>query len=116
MDDYKNKPSPYFDNVRSEISTLLPAEVERVLDIGCGAGATLHWLKQTGRCQWTAGIEMMEGPAALARQRADDVVVGDANLLVESAFTPQSLTWCCASTCWSTLSTLGHLSPRCGAC
>lgn len=90
MDDYENKPSPYFDNVRSEISTLLPAEVERVLDIGCGAGATLHWLKQTGRCQWTAGIEMMEGPAALARQRADDVVVGDANLLVESAFTPQS--------------------------
>jgi 2-polyprenyl-3-methyl-5-hydroxy-6-metoxy-1,4-benzoquinol methylase len=90
MDDYATKPALYFDNVRSEIAPLLPTVAERVLDVGCGAGATLQWLKETGRCQWAAGIEMMEGAAALARRRADEVMVGDANLLVESAFAPQS--------------------------
>lgn len=85
MLDYEAKPALYFDNVRSEIAPLLPAMAERVLDVGCGAGATLHWLKQTGRCRVGVGIEMMESAAAIARTRADQVIVGDANLLVASA-------------------------------
>jgi 2-polyprenyl-3-methyl-5-hydroxy-6-metoxy-1,4-benzoquinol methylase len=90
MDDYAAKPPLYFDNVRSEIAPLLPTMAGRVLDIGCGAGATLQWLRQTGRCRVTVGVEMMESAAAIARGRADQVLVGDATQLVESAFAPQS--------------------------
>jgi 2-polyprenyl-3-methyl-5-hydroxy-6-metoxy-1,4-benzoquinol methylase len=90
MQDYEAKPALYFDNVRSEISPLLPAVAERVLDVGCGAGATLHWLKQAGRCRVGVGLEMMESAAAIARTRVDQVIVGDANLLVDSALDAQS--------------------------
>ena len=90
MQDYEAKPALYFDNVRSEIAPLLPAVAERVLDVGCGAGATLHWLKQSGRCRVGVGLEMMESAAAIARGRVDQVIVGDANLLVDTAFDAHS--------------------------
>lgn len=90
MQHYLTKPPLYFDNVRKEIEPLLPAVSHRVLDVGCGAGATLQWLRQTGRCQVAVGIEMMESAASVARERVDQVFVGDANLLVESAFAAQS--------------------------
>jgi len=90
MNDYAAKPAFYFDNVRSEIAPLLPLHAARVLDVGCGAGATLQWLKQGGRCGVGVGIEMMESAAAIARGRIDEVHVGDATLLVDTAFAPQS--------------------------
>lgn len=90
MLDYAAKQPLYFENVRREIEPLLPPLAERVLDVGCGAGATLQWLKQSGRCRHTVGVEMMESAAALARERVDEVIVGDANLLIASAFEPQS--------------------------
>ncbi len=90
MDDYERTPPDYFDQVRSEIAPLLPATAERVLDVGCGAGATLQWLRQTGRCKVAVGIEMVGSAAAIARERVDEVHVGDANLIVESAFAPRS--------------------------
>ena len=90
MQHYLTKPPLYFDNVRREIEPLLPAVANSVLDVGCGAGATLQWLRQTGRCQVAVGIEMMESAASIARERVDQVFVGDANLLVESAFDAQS--------------------------
>lgn len=92
MNQYADKPPLYFDNVRSEIAPLLPPLAERVLDVGCGAGATLHWLKQTGRCRTGIGIEMMDSAAAIAAQRLDHVYVGDANELIdtEPALAPAS--------------------------
>jgi 2-polyprenyl-3-methyl-5-hydroxy-6-metoxy-1,4-benzoquinol methylase len=90
MQDYAAKPALYFDNVRSEIEPLLPARAERVLDVGCGAGATLHWRKHTGRCQVGVGIEMMESAAAIARARVDQVLVGDADQLVDSVLDAHS--------------------------
>ena len=85
-----DKPALYYDNVRREIAALLPPRSERVLDIGCGSGATLRWLKDSGRCGVGIGVEMVERAAALARERLDEVFVGDANVLVETAFAPQS--------------------------
>jgi 2-polyprenyl-3-methyl-5-hydroxy-6-metoxy-1,4-benzoquinol methylase len=90
MQIYAAKPSIYFDNVRTEIEPLLPSTVERVLDVGCGSGATLEWLKRTGRCKEAVGLEMMESAAAVARERVDELVVGNAEALIESAFAPQS--------------------------
>ena len=85
-----DKPALYYDNVRREIAALLPPLSERVLDIGCGSGATLRWLKDNGRCGVGIGVEMVESAAALARERLDAVFVGDANVLIETAFAPQS--------------------------
>ncbi len=90
MDDYAAKPALYFDNVRAEIEPLLPARAERVLDIGCGAGATLQWLKQSGRSGHGVGIEMMESAATVARTRVDEVHVGDANALIDTVLAPRS--------------------------
>ena len=85
-----DKPALYYDNVRREIAALLPPRSERVLDIGCGSGATLRWLKDSGRCGVGVGVEMVESAAALARERLDEVFVGDANVLIETAFALRS--------------------------
>ena len=55
---YKLKKSDYFSNVRSEIINLLPHFSEKVLDIGCGDGATLDWIRSLGKCNKTYGIEI----------------------------------------------------------
>jgi len=79
---YEDKQAWYYAFVRRDIEPLLPARVERVLEIGCGGGGTLAWLKQSGRAQWTAGIELSPEAAAVAGTRVDDVRCGDANALL----------------------------------
>jgi len=86
MQDYRKKTDDYFSNARKHIEPLLAGPVERVLEVGCGAGATLQWLKQTGYCKSTYGIEITEAWAEAARLHADRVVVGDAEKLIDTAF------------------------------
>lgn len=60
MNLYNEKTSEYFSRARTEIEPLLPKGKElplRALEIGCSEGHTLEWLKKTGRCNWTAGVE-----------------------------------------------------------
>jgi 2-polyprenyl-3-methyl-5-hydroxy-6-metoxy-1,4-benzoquinol methylase len=78
MQDYENKKDSYFAGVRREIEPLLPAHAARVLEIGCGAGATLAWLKSRGTFASTTGVEMFESAAAVARTRVDRVIVANA--------------------------------------
>ena len=40
-----NEPAAYFRHERLEVKLLLPARARRILDIGCGEGTTLAWLK-----------------------------------------------------------------------
>ena len=80
---YEDKQDWYYAFVRRDIEPLLPARAPRVLEIGCGGGGTLDWLKQSGRAQWTAGIELSSEAAAIASTRVDDVRCGDANVLLE---------------------------------
>ena len=80
---YEDKQDWYYAFVRRDIEPLLPARAPRVLEIGCGGGGTLDWLKQSGRAQWTSGIELSSEAAAIARTRVDDVRCGDANVLLE---------------------------------
>lgn len=82
---YTDKPTVYFDHARREIEPLLPAHAALVLEVGCGTGATLQWLKQSGRCTHTTGIELFAEAAALARERVDTLHVGDAEALVQQA-------------------------------
>jgi SAM-dependent methyltransferase len=60
----------YHDFVRSEISQLLPKTASRILDVGCGIGATANWLKTKYPESWTIGFE---GNASLLPVLSDNV-------------------------------------------
>jgi 2-polyprenyl-3-methyl-5-hydroxy-6-metoxy-1,4-benzoquinol methylase len=87
---YSDKPAVYFGHARREIEPLLPPFAARVLEVGCGSGATLRWLKQSGRCSHTTGIEVFAQAAELARGQVGSLHVGDAERLVQQAFAPAS--------------------------
>jgi len=67
----------YFEHVRSDIADLLPAKATRIVDVGCGAGSTLAWLRGRYPSAHTIGLE---GNAAMASQlsrNADEAHVVD---------------------------------------
>ena len=73
MQSYSDKAGDYFAHARSEIETLLPKKCGCVLEIGCGSGATLGWLRQDHQAVHTVGVEIAEAAASKARSFADDV-------------------------------------------
>jgi 2-polyprenyl-3-methyl-5-hydroxy-6-metoxy-1,4-benzoquinol methylase len=64
-------PAAYYDGIRHDAIALLPARMDRVLEVGCGTGATLAELKRQGRCNWAGGVEIADGPARSAAERLD---------------------------------------------
>lgn len=75
-------PDPgYYANDRADVLARLPRPVGRVLDVGCGGGATASGLRSAGATE-LVGIEMMPEPAARAREVLDRVIEGT----VEQAF------------------------------
>jgi SAM-dependent methyltransferase len=81
---YQQKDAIYFGRERKEILPLLPQKVDKILEVGCGSGATLAYLKDNGYCQWTAGIELFPEAAKIAKERLDFLYEGN----VESARLP----------------------------
>ena len=81
---YESKDAQYFSFVRRDIAPLLPADCGRVLELGCGGGGTLAWLKSAGRAAHTTGVELCAGPAAAARTRVDRVIEGDLDEALET--------------------------------
>lgn len=79
MSDMK-QPSPpslaYHDAVRRDVVPFLKPD-SRILEVGCGTGATLSFLKQQGLCRWAGGVEYVPAAAERARQAADQVWQGD---------------------------------------
>lgn len=73
MQSYSEKPVQYFGHARKEIDVLLPVVLGRVLEVGCGSGATLKWLNEEKAAFQTVGIEISEAAAALARQQVHEV-------------------------------------------
>jgi 2-polyprenyl-3-methyl-5-hydroxy-6-metoxy-1,4-benzoquinol methylase len=73
MQNYSDKSGDYFAHARKEIQPLLPQNCKRVLEVGCGSGATLGWLRQEHHAVRTVGIEIAEVAAEKARSFADDV-------------------------------------------
>lgn len=67
----------YFSQVRREIFPFLPEKMGRVLEVGCGTGDTLNYLKQHGRCDWAGGIELVSSAAAIAESRIDLLIEGN---------------------------------------
>lgn len=56
-ENYAAKDHQYFGHARTEIRPLLPENCNRILEIGCGAGATLKWLKGIFPESKTYGVE-----------------------------------------------------------
>jgi predicted TPR repeat methyltransferase len=66
----------YYLYSRPEVRALVPKSAQRVLDIGCGAGALGAELKKDLGCEvW--GVEFQEDVAEQARSRLDHVLSGD---------------------------------------
>jgi 2-polyprenyl-3-methyl-5-hydroxy-6-metoxy-1,4-benzoquinol methylase len=70
----------YFNQVRSEIAEFFPASVETVIEIGCGEGSTLAWLKSQNRAKYTIGIETSSDAAAKASNVVDEIYVADISI------------------------------------
>lgn len=87
---YEDKQDWYYAFVRKDIAPLLPKHAERVLEIGCGGGGTLDWLKSSGQAGWTAGIELSPQAAAVARARVNVLHEGTVEEHL-SRFQPNSL-------------------------
>lgn len=73
MQSYIDKSEDYFAHARREIAPLLPQQCGRVLEIGCGSGETLGWLRRDQRASCTVGVEISEAAAQRARVHADEV-------------------------------------------
>ena len=72
-------PAGYYENVRTDVEPLLPARVCTALEIGCGAGATMAWLRQKRQIEYAAAVEIVAEAASRAEAVFDDVVLGDVN-------------------------------------
>jgi len=74
---HKHIDENYYTNVRHEILPLLPTHCDKVLDIGCGDGSTLMWLKDVKKCSWIGGVEIVPDAAEKARKKLDMVYEGN---------------------------------------
>lgn len=83
-------PAYYFNAVRTDLMPLLPDRVSSVLEIGCGSGNTLVWLKDLKSCRWIGGVELFSHAAQEARMKVDALFEGDIEHL-ELPIAPSSL-------------------------
>ena len=74
---YEEKSDAYFDFPRTEIAPLLPDRMDRVLEIGCGAGATMKWIRSHHTVQNAVGIEMVPEMAKRAASVFDSILSGN---------------------------------------
>lgn len=76
--DYSQKPAGYFSGARTAFVDVLPRNRQgRLLEIGAGSGATSVYALAQGKCGWCCGVELCEEPAAEARKKLQQVIVGD---------------------------------------
>lgn len=69
----------YFAHTRTDIAALLPAKVERVLEIGCSMGGTLRWIKQRHPDVYAVGVDGWEGARRDLEKNADVAIIADLN-------------------------------------
>ena len=66
----------YYRHTRREIEPLLPADPGRVLEVGCGGGDTLRWIKDRHPTATTTGVEYNPAMRATLEGRADHAFIG----------------------------------------
>ena len=67
----------YYTFPRERLFDVVPEAAGDVLEVGCGAGVLGERLKRSGKAGRVTGIELSPQAAALARQRLDEVLVGN---------------------------------------
>jgi len=77
-----SKPVDYYGQPRMDLIDELPRPLGRVLDVGCGEGGAGDLLRAAG-AESIGGIEILPEPAAKARERYDQVEVGDAATVLD---------------------------------
>lgn len=72
----------YFDAPSVEVLSLIPKDIERVLEVGCGSGATLRVLKERriaeGRTCEVVGVDIEAEAVSRAREHLDAAYLIDA--------------------------------------
>ena len=81
------KPTGYFSQDRAELVRLLPRPLGRVLDVGCGEGATGRSLRGAGAAS-ISGVELDPASAAVAAGAYDEVRVGSVEEQLEQLTGP----------------------------
>jgi 2-polyprenyl-3-methyl-5-hydroxy-6-metoxy-1,4-benzoquinol methylase len=71
---YNKKNYDYYDNTRYEIEELLPNSVKNILEVGCGSGSTLKWLKKKYKNINTYGVELNTEAFKEAKKNCDFVL------------------------------------------
>jgi 2-polyprenyl-3-methyl-5-hydroxy-6-metoxy-1,4-benzoquinol methylase len=74
---YQSKVDHYYESYRKDIIPLLPKHVNKVMEIGCGTGNTLAYLKDNGYCDWTFGVDLFPEAIESAVQKVDEVYQGN---------------------------------------
>lgn len=69
----------YYQHVRRDISPLLPRAVSRIVDVGCGVGATAAWLKSLYPDCFTIGLEGNPTLLGQLRGNVDEAHIVDLN-------------------------------------
>jgi 2-polyprenyl-3-methyl-5-hydroxy-6-metoxy-1,4-benzoquinol methylase len=67
----------YYTHIRTDILPLLPERLGSVLEIGCGAGTTMAWLRSIRDVDYAAGVEMFPEAVTSARANFDEVELAD---------------------------------------
>ena len=75
----------YFEHTRKDIAPLLPARANRVLEIGCGTGSTLAWIKTLYPGIETVGVEGNGSLKERLGQHVDEAIIADLNCGVPAA-------------------------------
>ena len=67
----------YFSTPKTAIEPILPDRMGTVLEIGCGTGATMSWLRNNRPVDYAVGVEIVPEMASEARSVFNDVICGD---------------------------------------
>ena len=79
---YAGKQQSYFNGARADFVARLPLDpTARILEVGCGTGATGALALCRGRASHYTGVELFEGAAEQARHLLNEVLVGDVEKL-----------------------------------
>ena len=73
--------SVYFSSPRSDLLALVPADAQRILDVGCGVGRVGQSLK-SGTNRYVVGIELNAAAAQAAAAVLDGVICGSVDKLL----------------------------------